>query len=123
MAVPPEPVQGTSLASNAADESVLGHNGPMASEPAGPPSETDWHDLAVWAELPEHRRELFGLRLDRWWPDLRDGLVAVYGAAAADELAGRLIRVAAIGYATREPDLARLDQVRTLAPDWFQAPS
>ncbi|HET6210867.1 MAG TPA: alpha-amylase family glycosyl hydrolase, partial [Jatrophihabitans sp.] len=93
------------------------------ADPAGgPPDEAGWSDLPVWAELPEHRRELFGLRLDRWWPDLRDGLVAVYGSAAADELAGRLIRVAAIGYATREPELALLDQVRTLTPDWFQAP-
>ncbi|HEX4726656.1 MAG TPA: alpha-amylase family protein [Jatrophihabitans sp.] len=100
----------------------------MAPEPAGPPRAgpppaADWCDLAVWAELPKHRRELFELRLDRWWPDLADGLAAVYGTAVVDQLASRLIRVAAIGYATREPELARLDQVRTLTPDWFQAPS
>lgn len=95
----------------------------MAAEPAGPPPVTDWCDLAVWAELPEHRRELFRLRVERWWPDLADGLAAVYGSAVAEQLAGRLIRVAVIGYATREPDLARLDQARTLSPDWFQAPS
>lgn len=95
----------------------------MAPERIGRPPATGWCDLAVWAELPEHRRELFRLRLDRWWPDLADGLVAVYGSAVAEQVADRLIRVAAIGYASREPDLARLDQARTLTPDWFQAPS
>ena len=60
----------------------------MAPDPLVRPPATDWCDLAVWAELPEHRRELFRLRLDRWWPDLADGLVAVYGSAAADR-AGR----------------------------------
>jgi amylosucrase len=46
-----------------------------------------------------------------------------YGSEAGGPLAGRLIRVAAAAFAAREPDLARLDAVRTLTPDWFQAPS
>ncbi|MEP6852914.1 MAG: alpha-amylase family protein [bacterium] len=72
--------------------------------------------------LPEHRRELFGLRLDRWWQELDDGLQAVYPKAAADTLARRLVDLAARAFAERDPDLARLDAVRTLGPDWFQSP-
>jgi amylosucrase len=74
------------------------------------------------AELPDHRRELFALRLDRWWGDLRDGLRGVYPRATANALARRLVTLAAAAYREREPDLQRLGQVRTLAPDWFQSP-
>lgn len=65
--------------------------------------------------------ELFLLRLHRWWPDLHDGLAAVYGAQAADT-AARLIELAADAYAAREPELKSLDLVRSLEPDWFQQP-
>ena len=36
--------------------------------------------------------ELFGLRLDRWWSDLHDGLAAVYRPDQAAELERRLVR-------------------------------
>ena len=72
---------------------------------------------------PEHVRELFGLRLDRWWRDLADGLDAAYAAADADPLALRLVRLAAAAYRDRDPELARLDVVRTLEPDWLQSPA
>ena len=65
--------------------------------------------------------ELFLLRLQRWWPDLHDGLASVYGAQAEDT-AMRLIELAADAYAAREPELKRLDLVRSLEPDWFQQP-
>ena len=39
------------------------------------------------AAVPRHRRELFLLRLDRWWDDLVGGLRAAYEADAADALA------------------------------------
>lgn len=61
------------------------------------------------ADLPEHRRELFGLRPDRRWPELADGLVAGYSPVAAEALALRLVRLAAGAYADRDPDLVRLD--------------
>ncbi|RKS73878.1 amylosucrase [Motilibacter peucedani] len=76
----------------------------------------------VLADEPEHRRATFGLRLDRWWGDLADGLRAPYGEAA-DALALRLVELAAGAFARRDPELARLDEVRTLAPDWFQESS
>jgi len=66
--------------------------------------------------------ELFLLRLQRWWPDLHDGLAAVYGSRAEDT-AARLVQLATAAYAAREPDLKRLDLVRSLEPDWFQQPA
>ncbi len=77
---------------------------------------------AVLAELPEHRRELFALRLQRWWPDLVEGLQAVYGDRAP-ALALRLVGLMAAAHRDREPDLARLDMARTLRPDWLQSPA
>ena len=74
----------------------------------------------VLADLPEHRRELFGLRLDRWWDDLADGLEPLYAGWAG--LAGTLVAAAAAAYRDRDPDLLLLDQRRTLEPDWFQSP-
>jgi amylosucrase len=64
--------------------------------------------------------EVFELRVARWWDDLHDGLEAVYGDRT-DELAERLVLLAADAFATREADLSRLDVARTLEPDWFQS--
>ena len=74
------------------------------------------------AGLEPHRRELFELRLQRWWDDLYDGLAAVYPAEQVPATAARLVELAAAAYRDRDPDLQRLDQARTLEPDWFQAP-
>ncbi|MGQ7297293.1 alpha-amylase family protein [Quadrisphaera sp. KR29] len=73
--------------------------------------------------LSPERRELFGLRVERWWPDLRAGLAAVHAPEVATATERRLLRAAAAAHAEREPDLHRLDQARTLRPDWFQEPS
>jgi amylosucrase len=75
----------------------------------------------ILAAEPEHRRTEFALRLDRWWPDLFDGLASVYEDPQA--LATRAVQIAARAFADRDPDLSRLDQVRILDPDWFQSPS
>lgn len=75
---------------------------------------------AALADLDGARRELFELRLERWWPDLRDGIEAVYPGAPT--LLAGLVASAARTYAERDPELHRLDQQRTLAPDWFQDP-
>ncbi|WP_426594027.1 alpha-amylase family protein [Cellulomonas sp. McL0617] len=74
------------------------------------------------ASIDAARRELFGLRLERWWPDLRDGVEAIYPGEAGRVLLVDLVGAAARAYAVRDPDLHRLDQERTLAPDWFQQP-
>lgn len=75
------------------------------------------------AQQPEHRRELFSLRLDRWWTDLHDGLTGAYSPDQVASLAPRLVRLAARAFAARPADLARRDLQRTLDPDWFQDPS
>ena len=74
------------------------------------------------AELSPERRELFELRAGRWWPDLHEGLAAVYAADEVGPLERRLTRLAATAFAARDPELGRLDQERTLEPDWFQHP-
>lgn len=75
---------------------------------------------AVLHDQPAHRREMFGLRLDRWWQDLDDALTAVYGSGRAAALERRLVRLAATAFAERDDDLHRLDLQRTLDPAWFQ---
>lgn len=72
--------------------------------------------------LSDERRELFALRLDRWWPDLVDGLSAVYGTHASRDIALSLTERAATAYLERDPELHRLDLVRSLEPDWLQQP-
>lgn len=76
----------------------------------------------VLAAMSDERRELFALRLDRWWPDLVDGLGALYDARTTREVALRLADHAATAYLVRDPDLHRLDLVRSLQPDWLQQP-
>ncbi|MEO6143389.1 MAG: alpha-amylase family protein [Dermatophilaceae bacterium] len=77
---------------------------------------------ALLFALSEERRELFALRLDRWWPDLVEGLTAVYGAEQTHALAHSLAERAAAAYLDRDVDLHRLDLVRGLQPDWLQQP-
>ncbi len=92
---------------------------------AMPPAPVHLHTAAaeVLEDLPEHRQELFGLRLDRWWTDLNDGLAAVYRPSQVPVLTERLIRCAATAFKERDAELGRLDQVRTLDPAWFQQES
>ncbi len=77
---------------------------------------------AALGGCPDHRREVFELRLDRWWTDLYDGLAAVY-PSGTDALALRLVTLAAGAYRERDPELSRLDLRRTLEPDWLQSPA
>jgi amylosucrase len=66
-------------------------------------------------------REMVEARLRRWWPDLRESLVEVYGDDG-DVLACRLVAIAARAASERPDDLKRLDLDRMLQPDWFQQP-
>ena len=75
---------------------------------------------AELAGLSAHRRDSFGLRLERWWEDLRVALAELYDDP--DAVARRLVAVAAAGYAARSEDLHRLDERRLLEPDWLQQP-
>ena len=81
--------------------------------------------LSVCAEAlagaPRHQAELFEARLERWWPDLLDGLDGIYPDPVAT--ATRAVVSAASAFVEREEDLHRLDLRRSLRPDWFQQPS
>ena len=70
--------------------------------------------------LPPLRREVFEARLERWLPDLRDALAPLY--VDAEEVADRLVAIAAAAFAGRDDELHRLDLRRSLEPDWFQRP-
>jgi amylosucrase len=72
-------------------------------------------------DVDDGLRALFGLRLDRWWADLADGLATVYSPSQVAELTDRLVVLAARASAERDTDLHRLDMARTLEPDWFQS--
>jgi amylosucrase len=84
-------------------------------DPSRPPPA---HELV--AGLPYHRQEVFGARLERWYPDLVDALALLY--SDPDGVAGRLVALAAEAYAARSDELHHLDLRRSLAPDWFQRP-
>lgn len=73
---------------------------------------------ALLTDAPPHRRDIFALRLDRWWQDLYDGLAAVYDDPEAQAL--QVVSRAARAFLERDPELHRLDQARTLEPDWLQ---
>jgi amylosucrase len=86
---------------------------------------TSAHTVAapVLAPLADHLRQSFALRLDRWWADLDDALRAVYPSGQAEALEHELVLRAARAYAERSAELHRLDEARTLEPDWFQSPT
>ncbi|WP_436007632.1 alpha-amylase family protein [Knoellia sp. LjRoot47] len=67
-------------------------------------------------------REMFTLRLERWWPDLHDALVPLHGGGAT-VLAEELVSLAAQAFRARSPALRRRDLQRILRPDWLQDPS
>jgi amylosucrase len=75
---------------------------------------------AFLADLPPHRRALFEVRVERWWPDLLEGLSAVYDDPVA--VGQKVVALAAKAFAERDDELHALDARRTLAPDWFQRP-
>ncbi|CAM2751458.1 alpha-amylase family protein [Actinomyces slackii] len=71
--------------------------------------------------LEASERDVFLTRVERWYPDLIDGLTTLYGQAAPDA-ATTLIERAAHAYAERDHELRRLDLARTLDPAWAQDP-
>src|SRR5664279_3723482 len=70
--------------------------------------------------VPAHRVQLFEARVRRWLPDLREALTGLYDAP--EEVAQRLVALAASAFAQRADDLHALDLRRSLEPDWFQRP-
>lgn len=74
----------------------------------------------VLGELEPDRRDMFELRVERWWPDLHAGLAAIYPPREIEDLEARLLYLAATAFRDRDPDLGRLDVARMLDPQWFQ---
>lgn len=73
------------------------------------------------AGLAARDRDLFELRLERWFAHLDDGLVAVYGRSGDYEaFLERLVTTLAEQHAARPEGLRLLDIERDLTPDWFQ---
>jgi amylosucrase len=62
-------------------------------------------------------------RLQHWRPDLVRTLGRVFGAAAAPDVADRLVEIARAAHDARPDDLRALDEKRLAEPDWFQQPS
>lgn len=90
-----------------------------ASEMVAVPDPAAEAALAVVGD--EAERETLRLRIERYAPDLRSSLQAVYGDAAATTYE-RLLRLIVAAHAARPGDLRRLDEARLLSPDWLQRP-
>jgi len=73
--------------------------------------------------LSADRIEMFCARLRRWWPDLVDGLVPLYGLDRAPALGSGLVELAARAYRDRPEALHARDLERLLRPDWLQDPA
>ncbi len=68
-------------------------------------------------------RDIFRARVELYWPDVVRPLRKLYGDLPDfDELADRLLQIAARGYAARPAELRLLDLRRQGEPDWFQRP-
>src|ERR687897_799547 len=87
----------------------------------------------VYAMRPEVRAEFAGLRerldgdtafltrLERFFTELRDPLVALYGHdPRLPEQFGALLDAIAAAARERDPELRRLDHEREITPDWLQ---
>lgn len=68
-------------------------------------------------------RDIFRARVELYWPDALRPLRLLYGDQPDfDEWCGRLLEMAARGYAARPAALRLLDLRRQGEPDWFQKP-
>lgn len=66
-------------------------------------------------------RQLFRLRLTRWFQNLYEGLHPVYGARSDfDDFMQQLVHRMATAYVCRPDELQTLDVERNLDPEWFQ---
>ena len=96
-----------------------------ASTSAPPASDSTWSacsdDAVVPAEvrdavdtvlgpsgLSRPEREILTTRIERWYPDLIDGLGTLYGEPAATRAAAEVLTEAAAAYVERDPELRHL---------------
>ncbi len=71
-------------------------------------------------DLTPERRAVLEDRVERWWPDLLAAVEEIYDDP--EQVARRLLDVAADGFAARPDDLHRHDHRRLVHPDWVQEP-
>ena len=69
----------------------------------------------------DREADTFLLRLERYGPELRESLKAVYGERAP-ALVEELLELMVHAFHARPADLRRLDEARLLNPDWLQRP-
>lgn len=78
----------------------------------------------VLGSLTARDQQLFGLRLERYFQNLYDGLAPIYGGREDFEaFLERLLMRMAETYRDRPEELKMLDIERDLTPDWFQRES
>lgn len=72
-------------------------------------------------DVPERDQQLFRIRLARWFQNLYDGLLPVYGRRDDFDLfMQKLVRCMAAYHVERSDELKGLDIERDLEADWFQ---
>ena len=77
---------------------------------------------AALSALPKRDRDIFMLRLGRYWQDLFDGLTPPYAAREDfDRFLQKLVFLLAESYRARSEELKLLDLERSLNPGWFQS--
>ena len=75
----------------------------------------------VLGEIETRDQQLVRLRLARWFQNLYDGLLPVYGQRDDfNDFMKRLVQMMAEYYVERPDELKVLDIERDLQPDWFQ---
>ena len=126
---------------NLPNDDHIGHYRTMsATTPAPAAPESTWSDRSTAAAIPcevrdavdavlsgsdlaRSEREVLTTRIERWYPDVADGLTTLYGEPVATRTAAKLLAEAARAYVERIPELRHLDLARTLDPTWVQDPS
>ncbi|WP_311966448.1 amylosucrase [Arsenicicoccus cauae] len=82
------------------------------------------HDLPEWLDLSPLEQQIYDVRLEALWADVRRPVAELYGEDGHGHDLGqvleRLVTVAARAYATRSQELRVLDERRLSQPDWFQ---
>ncbi|SPT55018.1 Amylosucrase [Actinomyces bovis] len=117
--MPAAPAWGTRLPGAVRDavDAALAHTPTASTNASSGPTNP------VATNLDATARELLHARIERWYPDLADGLSTLYGEPAATQAAKTILAAATHAYASRDPELRRLDLTRSLDPNWAQNPS
>jgi amylosucrase len=84
-----------------------------------PMTQLEHLDSKIPSDLPD--RGLFTARLERYLPDLIEGLKPVY-LKKLDAMLEQLLQIMIAAHLERSSELKTLDLKRNLSPDWFEQP-